>query len=188
MGMDQSVIFASKALPSWPAVRALLQQRGLAVQMRMIDGQLAFPDEQPPENWTELRVALPQGMVTVRRGEDRLVFVTWGNADAALRQAWNALAWACTRSRRRASAHVTGASGCNRVPASGGVAGGAEVRRVRDRIAAGSTGALAPSEPCSETFTLLFAAARSHTTRYTKRTVTQFWCICRRCCSRQPSR
>ncbi len=95
MGMDQSVIFASKALPSWSAVRALLQQRGLAVQMRMIDGQLAFPDEEPPENWTELRVALPQGMVTVRRGEDRLVFVTWGNADAALRQAWNALAWAC---------------------------------------------------------------------------------------------
>jgi hypothetical protein len=33
-------------------------------------------------------------MVTVRRAADTLVFVTWGNADAALSQAWNALVWA----------------------------------------------------------------------------------------------
>jgi hypothetical protein len=32
--------------------------------------------------------------VTVRRDGERLVFVIWGNADATMRQAWNALVWA----------------------------------------------------------------------------------------------
>jgi hypothetical protein len=61
----------------------------------MIDGQLAFPDEEPPESWQELRVGGPAGMVTLRRVGQELVCVTWGNADAGLRQVWNALAWAC---------------------------------------------------------------------------------------------
>jgi hypothetical protein len=62
--------------------------------MRMIDGELSFPDETPPEDWSELRVGTPQGMVTVRREPGELVFVTWGNADAAMIEAWNALTWA----------------------------------------------------------------------------------------------
>lgn len=94
MGMDQTVTFAGKSPPSWPAVRDLLAARGFPAQTRMIDGELAFPDEEPPESWRELRVGTPQGMVTLRRGPDHVVFVTWGNADDALRQAWNALAWA----------------------------------------------------------------------------------------------
>ena len=94
MGMDQTVTFAGKPLPAWPAVSELLTRRNFAVQMRMIDGELAFPDEAPPEAWRELRVGTPQGMVTLRRAGDGVVFVTWGNADAALRQAWNALTWA----------------------------------------------------------------------------------------------
>jgi hypothetical protein len=65
------------------------------VQVRMIDGELAFPDEEPPENWQELRLGAPEGkVVTVKRAPDRLVLVVWGNADAQLVQAWNALAWA----------------------------------------------------------------------------------------------
>ena len=67
MGMDQTVSFAGRPMPAWPAVRDLLQQHGFPVQVRMIDGQLAFPDEAPPENWRELRLGTPQGMVTVRR-------------------------------------------------------------------------------------------------------------------------
>jgi hypothetical protein len=73
-------------------VGALLTRAGFPVQMRMIDGQLAFPDEQPTPSWAELRVGTPQGMVTVRREPGRVRLVTWGNADAAMRQAWNALA------------------------------------------------------------------------------------------------
>jgi hypothetical protein len=58
----------------------------------MIDGELAFPDEEPPENWHELRLGTPEGMiVTVRRERDQVVLVVWGNSDARLVQAWNAL-------------------------------------------------------------------------------------------------
>jgi hypothetical protein len=93
MGMDQTVSFAG-AGPDWAAVRDLLARSGYPVQMRMIDGQLAFPDEGPLEGWRELRVGTPGGMVTVRREPGQMVLVVWGNADATLRQAWNALAWA----------------------------------------------------------------------------------------------
>jgi hypothetical protein len=33
-------------------------------------------------------------MVTLRRSDGGVTLVTWGNADAGLRQAWNALTWA----------------------------------------------------------------------------------------------
>ncbi len=94
MGMEQGISFAGKAIPPFPAVRDFLGGRGFPLQMGMIDGQLAFPDELPGEDWRELRLRTPQGMVTVRREAERLVFVTWGNADTGLRQAWNALVWA----------------------------------------------------------------------------------------------
>jgi hypothetical protein len=93
MGMDQTVSFRG-APPSWGAVRDLLARHGYPVQMRMIDGQLAFPDEAPPEGWRELRVGTPGGMVTLRREPGQMVLVVWGNADAGLRRAWNTLAWA----------------------------------------------------------------------------------------------
>jgi hypothetical protein len=94
MGMEQAVTFAEGAVPPWTAVHDLLAVRGFPVQVRMIDGELAFPDELPPEPWRELRLGTPQGMVTLRREADRVVAVTWGNADEPLRQAWNALTWA----------------------------------------------------------------------------------------------
>ena len=93
MGMDQTVTFAA-GVPPWPAVRDLLARGGFPVGLRMIDGELAFPDEEPAADWRELRLGTPQGMVTVRREGHRLVFVTWGNAEASLTQAWNAVAWA----------------------------------------------------------------------------------------------
>jgi len=52
--------FAEGQAPSWPAVCALLARRGYPVQMRMIDGQPAFPDEAPPDDWREVRVAATQ--------------------------------------------------------------------------------------------------------------------------------
>jgi hypothetical protein len=94
MGLERVVTFAGGTVPAWEGVRELLTRSGFPVLMRMIDGQLAFPDEQPPESWAELRVGTPQGMVTTRREPDRVRLVTWGNADAAMLQAWNALAWA----------------------------------------------------------------------------------------------
>ncbi len=94
MGMEHTVSFAGKSIPAYVSVRDFLGQRGFPLQMGMIDDQLAFPDELPNDDWRELRVRTPQGMVTVRREEQRLMFVTWGNADTSARQAWNAMTWA----------------------------------------------------------------------------------------------
>ncbi len=91
MGMDQTVMFPGET-PAWSAVAKLLAEKGLSVQMRMIDGELAFPDETPPESWREIRVAAAGAMVTIRRQTGRVVLVAWGNADQKQRDLWNALA------------------------------------------------------------------------------------------------
>ena len=97
MGMDQKVTFPADSAPTWPRLRELLATRSLPSQLRMIDGELAFPDEEPPEAWRELRVGTALGMVTLRREEDGIRLVTWGNADERLRQVWNALTWAIAK-------------------------------------------------------------------------------------------
>ena len=48
MGMEQTVTFPAGSPCSWPAARALLASRGFPVQVRMIDGELSSPDEEPP--------------------------------------------------------------------------------------------------------------------------------------------
>ncbi len=60
--------------------------------MRMVDGQLAFPDEEPPTDWRELRVSIAGGMVTIRRQESAVEIFTWGNADDSMRQTWETVA------------------------------------------------------------------------------------------------
>ena len=97
MGMDQKIVFAAERLPSWSSLAEFLSGRGFAVQLRMIDGELSFPDETPPEHWRELRLGTPGGMVTMRREPDGITLATWGNADASLRQSWHALAYALAR-------------------------------------------------------------------------------------------
>jgi hypothetical protein len=94
MGMDQKVIFPTSSLPPWAQFADLLAQRKLPVQLRMIDDELALPDETPPHDWRELRVGTPAGMVTMRRDTDGVTLVIFGNADLPMRQSWNALAWA----------------------------------------------------------------------------------------------
>ena len=93
MGMDQKVIFPSEKTPTWAQLAKLLAKHKFPVQMRMIDGELAFPDETPPETWRELRVGTPHGMITLRRDPDGITLVIWGNADNKMRQAWNTLTW-----------------------------------------------------------------------------------------------
>src|SRR5689334_19949965 len=93
MGLEQSVTF-SGAVPAWSTTCALLAGRKYPVQMRMIEGQLAFPDEEPPADWREIRLGTPGGMETVRREPGRLTFVVWGNAESGMLRARNALMWA----------------------------------------------------------------------------------------------
>ena len=92
MGMDQKITFAPEKAPTWPQIAEALTARKFPLQMRMIDGELAFPDEAPPKNWRELRVGGPGGMITLRRDPDGITLVIWGNADEKLREGWNALA------------------------------------------------------------------------------------------------
>jgi hypothetical protein len=94
VGMEQRVQFGTAGCPAWASVAELLGRFNFPVQMRMIDGELALPDEVPPADWKELRVGTPGGMITVRRSGDSVELVTWGNADSPMRLAWNALTWA----------------------------------------------------------------------------------------------
>ena len=100
MGMDHKVTFPKEKTPTWPALLQALAAPGVPIEMRMIDGQLAFPDETPPDDWRELRVGTPGGMITLRRDADGITLVIWGNADDKLRKAWNALAAALTELTR----------------------------------------------------------------------------------------
>jgi hypothetical protein len=94
MGLEQTVTFARGTLPPWNEISDLLARRGFPVQVRMIDNELAFADELPPETWRELRLGTPQGMVTLRREDRQVVVVAWGNADSGLLRAWNGVSWA----------------------------------------------------------------------------------------------
>ena len=84
-------------MPAWCLVTEMLARNSIPLQMRMIDGELSFPDEMPGENWRELRISVAGGMVTLRRDADGVTLVIWGNADAEVRRVWNGLAWALRR-------------------------------------------------------------------------------------------
>jgi hypothetical protein len=63
----------------------------------MIDGLPAFPDEVPEAGWKDLRLGVPEGMVTVRRGTGVINCTVWGNAGEQLQLAWAKVIWACAR-------------------------------------------------------------------------------------------
>jgi hypothetical protein len=62
--MEQTVTFPAGNPPAWSAARDLLMTRGFRMQVRMIDGELAFPDEEPPGGSTSLSAA--DTAITVR--------------------------------------------------------------------------------------------------------------------------
>src|SRR6476659_1245761 len=93
MGMEHRVTFPG-GVPRWQKIVDFLGQRGFPLQVRMIDNELAMPEEQPADAWRELRVGTPAGMITLRRAGAAIDVVTWGNADDNMRKAWNGLAWA----------------------------------------------------------------------------------------------
>lgn len=94
MGMETKVTFAPGTIPAYPAVRGLLVEQGYPIEVRMIEGELAFPDEEPPASWRELRLAGAGNMVTLRRTDSAIAFVVWGNADAGMLEARDRMMWA----------------------------------------------------------------------------------------------
>jgi len=95
MGIERVVTF-SGAEPPWSAIRGRLAVAGITPQMRMIDNMPAFPDDEPEGSWTELRISLGGGMVTLRRETGQIRVVVWGNADAALQRDQETIAQACS--------------------------------------------------------------------------------------------
>ena len=94
MGVEQTATFAAGAVLPWPALMERMAGRGIPMQLRMIDGLPAFPDEEPPAEWRELRAGTAAGMVTLRRTPAGASVVVWGNADPAVVTAAHALLWA----------------------------------------------------------------------------------------------
>ena len=100
MGMDRTIAFAGTP-PSWSNIRERIVAAGLTVQLRMIDGLPAFPDEVPEEGWRELRISTPGGMMTLRLQPGQLSVVVWGNASIELVRDWEAVERACSEAVNR---------------------------------------------------------------------------------------
>jgi hypothetical protein len=93
MGMQREIVFESAA-PDWEAIHERLVAGGHEPGMRLIDGEIALPDEEPPDGWRELRVTIDGSMVTVAREAQRATVTTWGGAEGATRRAWALACWA----------------------------------------------------------------------------------------------
>jgi hypothetical protein len=127
MGMEYTIQFSRMGVPTLPQILAVLAEQNFPVQVRMVDGELSLPHEVPPDGWEDVRLGTPSGMVTlVRRGKE-LAVVTWGNADEALRRAWNAVAWATAKA---GEGRITGPGGQQSVEEFRGAVPMPEVLRV----------------------------------------------------------
>lgn len=102
MGMNQKIAFVAEKTPAWSALVEWLAARRCPIDLRMIDGELSYPDETPPENWREVRFGTPAGMITMRRDSEGITLVIWGNADDKLQTVTNEVA--------KAIAELTGGS------------------------------------------------------------------------------
>jgi hypothetical protein len=94
MGVALTVRVPPGRAIAWADLASRLAARGVPAAVRMIDGLPAFPDEEPPADWRELRLGTPAGMVTLRRSPEDVTCTVWGNADTALERAQRAIAWA----------------------------------------------------------------------------------------------
>lgn len=66
-------------------VRVVAKDLGMA--LRLVENMPAFPDEEIPEEFSEIRLGSDGGMISVRNQPGALVLVVWGNAEESLCQA-----------------------------------------------------------------------------------------------------
>jgi hypothetical protein len=69
-----------------------LAAAGLPSAVAMVDDTLRPPAAPPPEEWRDVRLRTPAGMVTLRRRPDGVAVLVFGNADGALQAAQRAVA------------------------------------------------------------------------------------------------
>ena len=68
-----------------PPVLAALRAGGVAAAVVMVDNVLKPTGAPLPDDWRDVRLRTPAGMVTLRRHPSGIAVVVFGNADAALR-------------------------------------------------------------------------------------------------------
>lgn len=95
MGMTTSINLPTPT-PTWSIIRERLIAHGHTPQMRLIDGMPAFPDEDPPEAWREIRISFGGEMISIRNQGNTWDLVTWGNADAVTQQQVQLLKQLCS--------------------------------------------------------------------------------------------
>jgi hypothetical protein len=85
------VVPRDRPLPLGPVLDAL-GAAGVPAAVAMADNALRPPAAPLPEEWRDVRLRTPAGMVTLRRQERGIAVLVFGNADAALRAAQQAVA------------------------------------------------------------------------------------------------
>lgn len=69
---------------TWPQIQNAMRSFDPPAVLKMADGLLVFPDEEPQPDWKELRLGFPSGMITLRRESGALKLVTWGQISPEL--------------------------------------------------------------------------------------------------------
>ncbi|HEV8307362.1 MAG TPA: hypothetical protein VGW35_06800 [Methylomirabilota bacterium] len=77
--------------PLGPVLDALAAA-GLPSTVAMVDNALRPAEAPPPDEWRDVRLRTPAGMVALRRHAGGVAVVVFGNADAALQAAQRAVA------------------------------------------------------------------------------------------------
>jgi hypothetical protein len=68
-------------------VLAALAPAGVSATVAMVDGVLRAPGAPLPDDWREVRLRTPVGMITLRRHPTGIAVIVFGNAEAALQEA-----------------------------------------------------------------------------------------------------
>jgi hypothetical protein len=68
-------------------VLAALAAAGVSATVAMVDGVLRAPGARLPDEWRDVRLRTPVGMVTLKRHPTGIAVVVFGNAEPALQDA-----------------------------------------------------------------------------------------------------
>ena len=90
MGLE-ILVPRDRALPLGPVLDAL-GKAGVPAVVAMADNALRPPGAPLPDEWRDVRLRTPAGMVTLRRQTAGIAVLVFGNAEAALQAAQRAVA------------------------------------------------------------------------------------------------
>ena len=90
MGME--IVVLRTARFELVGLLSALAAKGLPSTIVMVDNALHPPTAEPPVGWRDVRLKTPAGMVSLKRRDDGIALVVFGNADAALESAQQQIA------------------------------------------------------------------------------------------------